>query len=216
MKTPGAHSLPLRLTAAAQILTTPTTNNGGQGSVQANPAAGNNKPIDIKPFHLHLRKVVMQDGTPVPQNVTIQRVCSGSAKIKVAYTDEKGRFNFRWNDSTSVLADAADAGVDARYRWIRQSQSAGGGNPTSADPYGNRMMNCDLRAVVAIPHPLFTTFFNHSIAENPEYRRARPAGGLPESKALPSASLPCSPYDGVKKAYEHGMQSLLKESRPTP
>src|ERR1700690_4194672 len=36
-------------------------------------------------------KVLMQDGLPVPQGVTIQRVCSGIAKT-VAYTDLNGHF----------------------------------------------------------------------------------------------------------------------------
>ncbi len=198
------------LPVAAQVLTTPTTNNGGQGSVQANPAAGNNKPIDTGHSIYISGKVVMQDGTPVPQNVTIQRVCSGSAKT-VAYTDERGRFNFRWNDSTSVLADAADAGAGGKATGgYGSSQSAGGGNPMSADPYGNRMMNCDLRAVVAGFTSTVYNLFNHSIAENPDIGALvlRRIAGVEGSSVSVTSML--APKD-AKKAYDRGMQSLLKE-----
>src|ERR1700728_2386129 len=80
----------------AQMGTTPTTGSGGQTSVQANPnlgsgggAMGSNtsRPIYIS------GKVAIEDGSAVPQNVTIERVCSGIAKT-VAYTDSNGRFNF--------------------------------------------------------------------------------------------------------------------------
>src|SRR6202451_3968558 len=80
--------------------TTPTTGSGGQTSVQANPNLGSgggamgtntSRPIYIS------GKVVMEDGSPVSPNVTIERVCSGMSKT-VAYTDSKGHFNFQWGD----------------------------------------------------------------------------------------------------------------------
>src|ERR1017187_8404205 len=78
--------------------TTPTTGGGGQTSVQANPNLGsgggasgndNSRPIYIS------GRVAIEDGSAFPQNITIQRVCSGISKT-VAYTDSNGRFNFRW------------------------------------------------------------------------------------------------------------------------
>jgi hypothetical protein len=119
------HSVPLFLFGAtislqlmAQVAgggmggTTPTTGSGGQTSVQANPSLGSGggaRGIDIaRPIYISGR-VVQEDGTAALQNVTIERVCSGIAKT-VAYTDAHGRFNFRWGDANSVLADASDAG----------------------------------------------------------------------------------------------------------
>ena len=49
-------------------------------------------------------KVVMDDGSPVPQDIVIERVCSGTPHA-VAYADSQGRFSFRWG--------AQDAGSPA-------------------------------------------------------------------------------------------------------
>src|SRR5262249_7260716 len=38
-------------------------------------------------------KVMMDDGTPPPEPVTIERVCNGNPRPE-AYTDTKGRFHF--------------------------------------------------------------------------------------------------------------------------
>src|SRR5260370_20367401 len=78
----------------AQVATAPTTGNGGQTSVQANPTLGSGggaRSGDAsRPFYF-AGKVVL-DRSPVTQNVAIERVCGGIAKT-VAYTDSHGPFN---------------------------------------------------------------------------------------------------------------------------
>ena len=156
-------------------------------------------------------KVVMQDGSQVPQGVTIQRVCSGIVK-PVAQTDAKGRFSFRWNDAKLVVTDASDAGSGSLHSsggGFGSPQSAGAANPLAVDPFGSRMMNCDLRAYLAgFTSDGFTS-------------------GMPMACGIPTlASLCCAGWEGVegssisvtsmlapdkaRKAYEHGMQNLLK------
>ncbi len=100
----------------AQVGGTPTTGSGGQTSIQANPSLGSGggaKGTDVsRPIYIS-GKVVMDDGSAVLQNITIERVCSGISKT-VAYTDSNGRFNFRWGDGNMIVADASDAG-SGRY-----------------------------------------------------------------------------------------------------
>ena len=63
--------------------TTPTTGNGGQTSVQANPSLGSGGGIrgaDISRPIFISGKVAMQDGSPLLQNVAIQSVCSGISR----------------------------------------------------------------------------------------------------------------------------------------
>lgn len=203
--------------AVAQIGggTTPTTGNGGQTSVQANPNIGSGgitKPLDTSRAVYISGKVVMQDGSAVPQNVTVQRVCSGIAKT-VAYTDAKGHFNFRWGDATTVIADAADAGsgssTSAGTGGFGSSQSAGGGNPLASDPFGNRMMNCDVRASVAGYTSSTVNLFTRGATDNSDIGMIvlRRIAGV-EGSSISVTSM-MAPKD-AKKAYEHGLQSLLK------
>src|SRR5580693_9808112 len=95
----------------AQMGGTPTTGSGGQTSVQANPSLGSgggalgantSRPIYIS------GKVVIEDGSAVSPNITIERVCGGISKT-VAYTDSNGRFSFQWGDRNMMLTDASDA-----------------------------------------------------------------------------------------------------------
>jgi tetratricopeptide (TPR) repeat protein len=59
-------------------------------------------------------KVLMDDGSAPPENVTILRVCGGNGK-PAAYTDSKGRFTFQVGQSSDVLPDASvDSGEEGR------------------------------------------------------------------------------------------------------
>jgi tetratricopeptide (TPR) repeat protein len=189
--------------------TTPTTGNGGQTSVQANPGYGGTpRPIYIS------GKVAMQDGSPVSA-INIERVCGGIAKT-VAYTDSNGHFSFQWGDRNMIVTDASDAGTGrdraSSSGGFGSSQSAGGGSALAPDPFASRMMNCELRANV----PGFTSdtvdLFNRRTADNPDVGLLvlhRIAGVEGSSISVTSMMAP----KAAKKAYEHGLQSLLK-SRP--
>jgi tetratricopeptide (TPR) repeat protein len=199
----------------AQMGGTPTTGSGGQTSVQANPNLGSgggamgantSRPIYIS------GKVVIEDGSVVPQNVTLERVCSGIAKT-VAYADSTGRFSFPWNDRSMIVSDASDAGSggarSASSGGFGSSQSAGGGNTLAADPFGNRMMNCALRASVAGFTSDTVDLFNRKTADSPDVGTIvlhRIAGVEGSSISVTSMLAP----KDAKKAYEHGLQYLLK------
>ena len=190
--------------------TTPTTGSGGQTSVQANPnsGSGNSRPIYIS------GKVAMQDGSAVSQ-INIERVCGGIAKT-VAYTDSNGHFSFQWGDRNMIVTDASDAGTGrdraSSSGGFGSSQSAGGGSALAPDPFASRMMNCELRANV----PGFTSdtvdLFNRRTADNPDVGLIvlhRTAGIEGSSISVTSMMAP----KAAKKAYEHGLQSLLKSKR---
>jgi tetratricopeptide (TPR) repeat protein len=188
---------------------TPTTGSGGQTSVQANPNIGSgargpdtSRPIDIT------GTVVIEDASAVARNVTIERVCSGMSRT-VAYTDAKGRFSFQWGDRNTVVADAADAGSGSRSAGFGSAQSAGGASPLAADPFGNRMMNCELRAAMAGFRSDAVSLFNKQLAENSDVGAIvlhRIAGVEGTSVSVTSAMAP----KDARKAYEQGLQSLLK------
>jgi tetratricopeptide (TPR) repeat protein len=181
---------------------TPTTGSGGQTSAQANPNRSDaSRAVNIS------GKVVVDDGSAA-QNISVERVCGGVSKT-VAYTDAKGRFSFQWGDRNAVVADAADAGAGSRNAGFGSAQSAGGASPLAADPFGNRMMNCELRASMAGFHSDGVSLFNKQLADNPDVGAIvlhRIAGIEGTSVSATSAMAP----KDAKRAYEHGLQSILK------
>lgn len=202
---------------AAQGMGTPTTGNGGQTSVQANPNLGSgggargmdsSRPVNIS------GRVAMQDGSAILQDISIQRVCSGMAKT-VAYTDSKGHFSFQWGDRNAIVTDAADAGSgpgpsrSSSTSGYGGAQSAGGANALAVDPFGSRMMNCELRASVAGYTSDTINLFNRRAGDSPDVGTLmlhRIAGVEGSSVSVTSMMAPKE----AKKAYEHGLQSILK------
>jgi len=199
----------VRLNAQSGMGGTPTTGAGGQTSVQANPglASGARGPDTSRPINI-TGKVVIDDGSATVQNITIERVCSGISKT-VAYTDSKGHFSFQWGDRNLVVADASDAGPGTKNAGYGSAQSAGGANPLAADPFGSRMMNCALRASLAGYSSDNASLFNRQIVDNPDVGTIvlRRIAGVEGTSVSVTSEL--APKD-AKKAYEHGLQSLLK------
>jgi tetratricopeptide (TPR) repeat protein len=185
----------------AQVMSTPTTSNGGQPSVQASPS-------------LYISgTIVIEDGSAIPPNVTVERVCGGFSKT-VAYADAKGHFNFRWSgNSGGIVEDASDAGSgptrSSNAHGYGGSQSAGGASILAADPFGSRMMNCALRASLAGYRSEAIEIFNHRASDDPNIGTIvlhRIAGVEGASISVTSMQAP----KAARAAYERGLQALLK------
>jgi TolA-binding protein len=218
MKYPALFLLLATVPLTAQMTgTTPTTGSGGQTSVQANPnlgSGGGGSADGSRPIYIS-GKVLMQDGSAV-SDVTIERLCGGIAKT-VAYTDSNGHFSFQWGDRNMIVTDASDAGSSRTHgsntAGFGSSQSAGGANALASDPFGNRMMNCKLRANVAGFTSDTVDLFNRRSADTPDVGTLflhRIAGVEGSSISVTSMMAP----KGAKKAYEQGLQALLK-NKPT-
>src|SRR6185312_11089106 len=89
--------------------------------------------------------VVMQDGTPPPEPVAIERVCGGSAH-KEGYTDSKGRYqiqlgqNFEMQDVSESGTMTNGMGMDSR---------SGMGSPAGMGGVSPRdLIGCELRAML--------------------------------------------------------------------
>jgi tetratricopeptide (TPR) repeat protein len=156
-------------------------------------------------------KVTMDDGSPLPPNVVIQRVCNGNPR-SVAYTDSKGHFSFQWGQQNSFMADASEAGFSGRNSGVGgfgNPQSAGGGNPLSGDPFGNQMAGCEIRAQLAGYRSDSVNLVNRSSMDNPDIGMiVLHRLGNVEGSSISATSF-MAPKD-AKKAYEKGLQSLLK------
>ncbi|MGA2186431.1 MAG: tetratricopeptide repeat protein [Bryobacteraceae bacterium] len=88
--------------------------------------------------------VQLDDGTPPPEPVVIQRIC-GSMTRNEAWTDRKGRFSFQVGGGQPMMADASLDGSGNNRSGLTQYQVQAGGVPTSELVSASSLIGCDLR-----------------------------------------------------------------------
>jgi tetratricopeptide (TPR) repeat protein len=143
---------------------------------------------------------MLDDGTPPPDPVTIERVCNGSPRAQ-AYTDRKGRFSFRLGEASLISQDASQD--DARYPGAQRS--------SIGSPRGQRgvLENCDLRASLAGYTSDVITLGSRRAMDDPDvgtiilHRLANVEG-----TAISMTSL-AAPKE-AQKAYQQGTQAFRK------
>ncbi len=89
--------------------------------------------------------VQLDDGTPPPDGVVIQRICATMTRDE-AWTDRKGHFGFRVGGGQTLMADASldSSGNTRSGRTDYQLQA--GSVPTSELVSAGSLVGCDLRA----------------------------------------------------------------------
>jgi tetratricopeptide (TPR) repeat protein len=92
-------------------------------------------------------KVATADGERLPDKVAIQRDCGGAART-AAYTDRKGQFSFRWNETAGIVgADQAQSVAPSGPRGIPGNGLGQDGTALSRGAEtGPAMTGCELRA----------------------------------------------------------------------
>ena len=95
-------------------------------------------------------KVLLDDGTPPPGAVTIERVCSGAPRAE-GYTDQKGHFSFQIGQKAPVTPDASEDSSRTPTTASPDDLRAAMGpqQPQQTTTIGMQLSNCDLRAVLA-------------------------------------------------------------------
>jgi tetratricopeptide (TPR) repeat protein len=147
--------------------TNPTSPGAGIGNPGNNPGIGNNPtanpnrypgntnpnnrfPDQTRPIFLS-GKVMLDDGTPPAEPVTIERVCNGNARAQ-GYTDSKGRFNFQFGQAAGVMQDASVSsggygGPGGQPGGMGGNRSLGNLGGSSSGMSGERdLMGCEIRA----------------------------------------------------------------------
>ena len=95
--------------------------------------------------------VVLDDGTPPPDPVTIERVCNGSPHAQ-GYTDNKGRFSFQIGQTLGVPQDASEESGSipgTQQQASATSIASGTVFPPQMNAPEAHYENCELRAVLA-------------------------------------------------------------------
>jgi len=162
-------------------------------------------------------KVQLDDGTPPPEPVVIERVCNGTPHAE-GYTDSKGHFNFQVGQNTAMMQDASygsilDAGLGSTGMANNpgSAQQTVGGSRTP-QPTERDLMGCELRAALpgfrsdvvnlsgrrAFDHPEVGTIILHRMANV-------------EGTTISATTLQ-APKD-ARKAYDKAREEILK-SKP--
>jgi tetratricopeptide (TPR) repeat protein len=164
----------------------------------------------------------MDDGTPPPESVVIERVCNGNPRPE-AYTDSKGHFSFQLGQNTAMMADASvgnvggmgypnyDGGGMGSRGGMSNGPNAGGLSGNSAgSSMGRDLMNCDLRASLAGYRSEVVNLAGHRMFDNPDVGTIilHRLGNV-EGNTISATSLQ-APKD-AKKAYDKGMEALKKK-----
>jgi tetratricopeptide (TPR) repeat protein len=160
-------------------------------------------------------KVVMDDGTPPPDPVVIERVCNGIPKPE-AYTDLKGHFSFQLGQTMNMMPDASygsnmDYGAGAGLGNTGQLGSTTGMNNRMGGGAGERdLNNCELRANLAGFRSDSVSLVDHRVMDNPDIGTIilHRLGNV-EGLTISATSL-MAPKD-ARKAYEKALESVKKK-----
>jgi Flp pilus assembly protein TadD len=195
-------------TTGGGIGTTPST--PGRTPTPSTPTRPNQPGLDdlntIQRVIFISGKVMMDDGSPLPSNIAVQKVCGGINPQTMAYTDAKGHFNFQWDQPNSGFADASES----TFGNI-PGMSGRRANSISTDAMnsGGRINGCEVQVNVPGYRGNSIQIFNHTSLDNPDIgtivlHRLGNVEGLSVSATGMGAS------KDAKKAFDRGLQAQLK------
>lgn len=203
----------LQVTLAQTVPTTPprTGNTGATPPRPSVPMGDTGNSAGPLGGGLYLTgKVMLDDGNPPSEPVTIERVCNGSPRAQ-GYTDSKGRFSFQMGQTRGVTQDASEEGTGAMgaNRPVSSLSPPAGSLSQSGVPDA-RLTNCDLRAVLGGFYSDTVNLDGRRVLDDPDvgtivlHRMANVEGS-----AISVTSL-LAPKD-AKRAYDKGRQYQQKE-----
>lgn len=186
---------------------TTTPNNG-------TPNNNNNSPT-LNTLIFLTGRVVMDDGSPLPGPITIERVCNGVTHAE-GYTDSKGNFGIQLGNEQGVFQDATDGvGGGSGIRNMGggatgQTGATGGMNGSLGSNATDRLLNnCELRARLGGYRSQSIILAGRRPMDNPDVgtillHRERPGEGSTISVTTLQA-----PKD-ARKAFEKGLEYAKK------
>ena len=161
-------------------------------------------------------RVMLDDGTPPPEPVTIERVCNGNPRPE-GYTDSKGRFSFELGRNTSMIADASTNmngdGFGGGIPGQPQRGGFGGGGFGGNANIEQQVMGCELRASLPGFRSDLINLTGRRVMDNPDvgtivlHRLANVEG------FTFSATSGLAPKD-ARKAFEKSRDLIKKKKLP--
>jgi hypothetical protein len=124
--------------------TTPATGSRNTPT-QQQPSTANQPPLQRQWLPYVTGSVVMEDGSPLPSNVVIERVCNSRPK-REAFLNASGFFSFQIGSANSLMMDASvsgEAGTDSPWGPIAGSPAT---TSTPSSSSSADWIGCELRA----------------------------------------------------------------------
>jgi tetratricopeptide (TPR) repeat protein len=154
-------------------------------------------------------RVMLDDGTPPPNRVAIQRLCGSNPRTE-GYTDSRGYFSIQiGSPSPEVFQDASNGGVFDRSSNFPGSNSGRGGMPSMGGGNERQLMNCELRAQLAGYESQTVNLSMRRQLDNPDVGTILLHRLGQSSETTISATTLAAPKD-ARKAYEKGLEAARK------
>lgn len=156
--------------------------------------------------------VAVDDGSPLPGPVTIERVCNGVTHSE-GYSDTKGNFGIQLGNEQGVFQDATDGiggggGVPGMSGAGGQSGMGGGGNMGQGSP--ERMLsNCELRARLGGFRSQSIILAGRRIMDDPDVGTILLHREAPGEGSTISVTTLQAPKE-ARKAFEKGLEYIKK------
>ena len=156
-------------------------------------------------------QVMMFDGGPPPESVTIERVCSTNSVHAEGYTDSKGQFSFNLGQNIGVFADASTSVFPGQGQggFGSTSGNSGGGGGIGGSNSDSQYWDCELRARLPGYRSETISLAGRRMLDNPNVGviLLYPIAGIQGMTA--SATSSQAPKD-ARKAYEKGLDGVKK------
>jgi len=177
--------------------TSPPNTTGNNGIPQTLPISG---------------RVLLEDGQPPNETVTIERVCNGSPRAE-GYTDSKGYFFIELGSrNNGIIQDASEvSGPGNRSLGGFGSTNTGGFGGGSASSVEFRYAGCELRAKLAGYRSQSVNLGNRRPLDDPDIGTIllHRLSGNDAAGATVSAAMLEVPKD-ARKAFDKGMEAAKK------
>jgi tetratricopeptide (TPR) repeat protein len=198
----------------------PPTSGTGNVNIPTNPNTTNPSigtrpsPTYVPPLYLTGR-VMLENGGPPPEPVTMERVCNGNPHA-VGYTDTNGSFGIQLGNESGVFQDASEGNTRGSMPGMPQTTGSmndlgAGGMASSAATGGAymRYQNCEIRAKLAGYRSQSVMLANRRSMDDPNLGVILLHKDGDEAGTLVSANSLNAPKDS-RKAYDRGLQALKK------
>lgn len=193
-----------------------TPGRGTVGPGNTNPNTIGNQPTPspglTQPIFLSGR-IMMDDGSEVPRNVPIERVCGVTVRVE-GHTDSKGYFNIQLGaNNLDALQDASSSGLDDFGRPGNFGQAGPPTASTSLNPNSytrQLLLNCELRARVPGYESQMINLATHRELDNPDVGTILLHRLAPDEGTTVSATTLAAPKN-AKKAYQKGLDLEKKK-----
>jgi tetratricopeptide (TPR) repeat protein len=203
--TPAAPATPAPSTTGTRG-TAPNTLPGNSPTTPSTPPAPS-------PIYLSGR-VALEDGSPPPLSVSIERVCNGSTHTE-GFTNAQGYFGITLGNESGVFQDASDS---TSYSTLnpnapRPSQgSFGGSNSGGFNSQERLLSNCELRAKLAGYRSQSIMLAGRRAMDDPNVGTILLHRQTPEEHGTTVSASSLAAPKTARKAFEQG-QALAKKNK---